>query len=180
VQILWINMVTAAALGLTLAFEPTEADAMRRPPRRSNEPLLSGFLVWRVALVSVLFLVGAFGMVEWTARRGLAIEETRTIVVDTIVVMEIFYLFSVRYLRRAAFSWRALRGTPAVLIGVAATAALQLAFTYVPFMQLLFDTRPVALADGLAIVGAGIALLVVLEIEKLIRRWLGTRDARTP
>lgn len=33
VQILWINMVTSVTLGLTLAFEPTEPDAMRRPPR---------------------------------------------------------------------------------------------------------------------------------------------------
>jgi hypothetical protein len=33
VQILWINMVTAVALGLTLAFEPPERDVMRRPPR---------------------------------------------------------------------------------------------------------------------------------------------------
>ncbi|MCA9165908.1 MAG: HAD-IC family P-type ATPase, partial [Planctomycetales bacterium] len=52
VQILWINMVTVIALGLTLAFEPTEPGAMRRPPRSSNEPLLSGFLMWRVIFVS--------------------------------------------------------------------------------------------------------------------------------
>jgi cation-transporting ATPase F len=31
VQILWINMTTAVALGLMLAFEPKEADIMRRP-----------------------------------------------------------------------------------------------------------------------------------------------------
>src|SRR5690606_24838456 len=29
VQILWINMITAATLGLTLAFEPPEPDVMR-------------------------------------------------------------------------------------------------------------------------------------------------------
>ena len=36
VQILWINMVTPVALGLTLAFEPTEPGTMRRPPRRPD------------------------------------------------------------------------------------------------------------------------------------------------
>jgi magnesium-transporting ATPase (P-type) len=53
VQILWINMVTAVALGLTLAFEPTsrEDDLMRRPPRSPKDPLLSGLLLWRVVLV---------------------------------------------------------------------------------------------------------------------------------
>ena len=50
VQILWINMVTAVALGLTLAFEPTEPGTMRRPPRAPGQPILSGFLLWRVVL----------------------------------------------------------------------------------------------------------------------------------
>ena len=173
VQILWINMVTAVGLGLTLAFEPAEADAMRRPPRPSSESLLSGFLVWRIILVSALFVAGAFGMFAWALARGLSVEEARTIVVNTIVVMEIFYLFSVRYLRLTSLSWEGVLATPAVLIGVALVAALQFAFTYLPFMQTLFESRPVALLDGLAVVGVGIALLAILEVEKLIRRRIG-------
>jgi magnesium-transporting ATPase (P-type) len=174
VQILWINMVTAVALGLTLAFEPTEPDAMRRPPRAPREPLLSGFLLWRIVLVSVLFVIGAFGMFAWAMRRGLPLEEARTIAVNTIVVLEIAYLFSVRYLRLASLTWEGVLGTPAVLIGVTTITALQFAFTYAPFMQLLFDTRPVSFRDGLAIVGVGILLLATLEIEKLIRRGLSS------
>ena len=173
VQILWINMVTAVGLGLTLAFEPTETDAMRRPPRPASESLLSGFLVWRIILVSALFVAGAFGMFAWALVRGLSVEEARTIVVNTIVVMEIFYLFSVRNLRLTSLSWEGVLGTPAVLIGVALVAALQFAFTYLPFMQTLFESRPVALLDGLAVVGVGIALLAILEVEKLIRRRIG-------
>ena len=36
VQLLWINMTTAIFLGLMLAFEPTEAGMMSRPPRDSR------------------------------------------------------------------------------------------------------------------------------------------------
>ena len=56
IQILWVNMVTEITLSLALAFEPAEADNMSRPPRRSDESLLSGHLVWRVLLVTVIFL----------------------------------------------------------------------------------------------------------------------------
>ena len=70
-------------------------------------------------------------------------------------------------------------GTPAVLSGCA-VAALQLAFTYAPPMQVLFGTRPVAVRDGLAILATGAALLVLLEAEKLARRRLGLDGPRRP
>ena len=131
VQILWINMVTAVGLGLVLAFEPAEPNIMRRPPRAPDEPLLSPFLIWRVGLVSVLFAIGAFGMFAWAEARGQSHEAARTIVVNTVVVMEIFYLFSVRYLHGASATWQGVLGTPAVLLGVGGIVVLQLAFTYV-------------------------------------------------
>lgn len=176
VQILWINMVTAVGLGLVLAFEPAEPNIMRRPPRAPNEPLLSPFLIWRVGLVSVLFAIGAFGMFAWAEARGLSHEAARTIVVNTVVVMEIFYLFSVRYLHGSSATWQGVLGTPAVLMGVIGIIVLQLAFTYMPFMQLLFDTRPVAFSDGAAIIAVGVALFAILEAEKFARRGLLARD----
>lgn len=168
-QILWINMVTAVALGLTLAFEPTEPGTMRRPPRRPDAPILSGDLLWRVVFVSVLFVIGAFGMFYWAEARGLSLETARTMVVNTIVVMEIFYLFSVRYVHGTSLTLRGAVGTPAVLIGVGVVTAAQFAFTYLPFMQAVFQTRSLALLDGVAIVGVGVALLVAVEVEKRIR-----------
>ena len=96
-QILWVNMVTTVALGLTLAFEPTEPGTMRRPPRPAGEPLLTPGLLWRILFVSALVVAGAFGSFAWATARGLSIETARTMVVNALVVMEIFYLFSVRY-----------------------------------------------------------------------------------
>jgi magnesium-transporting ATPase (P-type) len=178
VQILWINTVTAVTLGLTLAFEPTEPDAMRRPPRPPAAPLLSGVLVWRILFVSALFMIGAFGMFAWAQARGQSLEEARTIVVNTLVVLEIFYLFSVRYQRLSSLTWQGMLGTPAVLLGVAGVVALQFAFTYLPVLQSLFDTRAVAFWDGVVVVLVGVALLLVLEAEKYVRRALGWPEAR--
>jgi len=175
-QILWINMVTAVGLGLVLAFEPPEPNIMRRPPRAPDEPLLSPFLLWRLGLVSILFALGAFGMFTWAEVRGLSHEAARTIVVNTVVVMEIFYLFSVRYLYGTSATWQGALGTPAVLIGVGGVVALQIAFTYLPLMQMLFDTRPVMVSDGIVIVAVGVALFAILEVEKLVRSRLLARD----
>jgi magnesium-transporting ATPase (P-type) len=169
VQILWINMVTAVGLGLVLAFEPAEAGVMQRRPRQPDAPIFTALLLWRVGIVSVLFTIGAFGMYAWAEGRGLSHQTAQTMVVNTVVVMEIFYLFSVRYVYGTSMTVRGLLGTKAVLIGVGGIVALQLAFTYLPFMQRLFQTRSIAMADAVAIVGVGIALLGILEIEKRLR-----------
>ena len=145
VQILWVNMVTTVTLALALAFEPSEPDIMRRPPRAADEPLLSGFLVWRIAFVSFLFLGAVFGLYVFAQAQGAGVAEARTIAVNTLVVLESVYLFSVRYLEAPSLTWRGIMGTRAVLIAVAAVTALQVLFTYAPFMAILFDTRPLDL-----------------------------------
>ena len=93
-------------------------------------------------------------------------------VVNTLVLLEIFYLFSVRYLHLTALTWTGVLGTRAVLIGVAVAVTLQIAFTYAPFLRPVFETEPVTLAHGAVIVAVGVALLLVLEAEKWIRRAL--------
>jgi hypothetical protein len=80
--------------------------------------------------VSMLFVVAVFGMFEWAIRRGLPLEEVRTIVVNTLVVLAIFYLFSVRFLHAPSLTWQGILGTRPVLIGVGAVVLAQLAFTY--------------------------------------------------
>ncbi|WP_051882179.1 cation-translocating P-type ATPase [Parvularcula oceani] len=169
-QILWVNLVTAVTLGLALAFEPAEGSAMTRPPRKRDAPLLSGFLLWRVGLVASLF-TGAVLLVFFLALdRGRDVAAARTLAVNMLVVAEIFYLFNVRFLSGGSLSWRGVVGTPAVLIAVGAVIAAQLAFTYFPPLQAVFDTRPVGLAEGAAIIGIGAVLFTVLELEKALFR----------
>ncbi|WP_199258107.1 cation-transporting P-type ATPase [Paracoccus binzhouensis] len=172
VQILWINMILTVTLGLVLAFEPPEPEVMRRPPRPRDAAILSRFLLWRIGFVSLLFTLGAFGIFEYARIRGYDLPAARTMVVNALVAMEIFYLFNVRYLHRTSFSLVGAMGTPAVLAAVSVVVLAQLLFTYAPFMHRLFDSAPVALLDGLLIVLVGAATMAVLEIEKALTRRL--------
>ena len=167
-QVLWINTTTAVGLGLVLAFEPPEPDVMARPPRDPQSGLLSGYLIWRVVLVSLLMAAGTFLAFEIALGLGRDLETARTLAVNAIVAMEAFYLFNVRFLSSGSLSLEGLKATRAALIGVSSIILLQLAFTYTPQAQLLFDSRPLAWQDGAAAMGIGLALFVLLEIEKRI------------
>ncbi len=172
-QILWINLVLSATLGLVLAFEPAEPGVMGRPPRRPDAGLISRFLLWRVILVSVLIAVVALGVFFHTLGQGRDLATARTMVVNMIVVSEIFYLFNVRYLHMRSLTWRGALGTPAVLGAIGIVIAAQLAFTYWGPLQRLFDARPLELADGALIFAIGFGLMLFLEAEKVLMRRLG-------
>ena len=176
-QILWINVVSSVALGMTIAFDPAEPDSMKNPPRLANESLLSAFLVWRVVLVSALFAAGIFGIFQWSILHGSTLEEARTYAANTLVVMEVFYLFSVRYLRVTHLSFQRLFNSSAVMIGIIAVFLLQAVFTYAPIMETFFDTRPVDFVHSFEIFAVGVSIFIILEVEKLIRRLLGLKSA---
>lgn len=169
VQILWINLITAITLGIALAFEPTEARTMRRPPRPRHEPLLDAGLIWHIILVSVLFLCGVFGIYAYAIDKGYSPELARTIALNTLVVLEIFHLFFVRNIYGTSLTWQAVRGTKVVWGVVIAVTAAQFAVTYLPPLQYLFGTESVPFIDGVIIVALGVAFFAVIETEKQVR-----------
>tara|TARA_R110000772_G_scaffold231592_1_gene342507 strand:- start:115690 stop:118416 length:2727 start_codon:yes stop_codon:yes gene_type:complete len=169
IQILWVNLITAITLGIALAFEPTEENTMRRPPRPRDEPLLTGELAWHIVLVSMLFLGGVFGIYAYAVDKGYSIDLARTMALNTLVVMEIFHLFFIRNIYSTSLTWDAVRGTPVVWATVIAVTAAQFAITYFAPLQTIFATVAVPFMDGLLIVSVGVTLFVIIEIEKQLR-----------
>jgi magnesium-transporting ATPase (P-type) len=177
IQILWINLITAVTLGIALAFEPTEENTMRRPPRPRREPLLTGELAWHIVLVSTLFLCGVFGIYAYAIDQGYAEELARTIALNTLVVMEIFHLFFIRNIYGTSLTWKAVRGTKVVWAVVGVITVAQFAITYLPSLQAIFATQSIPFLDGVLIVGVGVALFAIIETEKQIRLRLRAMQA---
>ncbi|VAW91905.1 Cation-transporting ATPase, E1-E2 family [hydrothermal vent metagenome] len=170
VQILWVNMVTAVTLALSLAFEPPEQNVMRRPPRNASEPMLNSHLIWRVAFVSVILMGGTFGLFLWEMEQGASIEHARTVAVNTLVVFEIFYLFNSRYITASIFSWSGFFGNRYVLIAIGMLIILQLGFTYFAPMQSLFGTTAIGFTIWLRIFLISSTVLFLVELEKYFVR----------
>jgi len=171
VQILWVNMVTAVTLALTLAFEPSEKDVMQRPPRDANEPILTPYLIWRVSYVSIILMVGTFGLFLWEMEQGASIEHARTVAVNTLVMFEIFYLFNSRYIADSVLNWEGFTSNRYVLISIAILIILQLGLTYLSPMQTLFGTTAIDLTIWLRIVLVASSVFFLVELEKYVVRY---------
>lgn len=172
-QVLWINMVTSSTLGLALAFEPSERGLMQRAPRAPNEPLLSGFFVWRVVMVSLLIAGAGIGLFLWELKLGNSLESARTIAVNAVVMCEIFYLFNSRSIFGSVLNRDALLGNRAVLVTIAICLVLQLLFTYAPPLQGVFGSVGLSPEEWLRVLLAGLALFAVAELEKWVVRRFG-------
>lgn len=178
VQLLWINMTTAVLLGLTLAFEPKEPGIMDRPPRPTNEPILTHDLIMRTLLVGFILLIAAFGLYLYERRIvGSTVAEAQTVATTVFVVLESFYLLScrslVRPMREIGFfsnMW--------VYYGIAAMFFFQALFIYLPVMNLLFGSSPLDAMQLLRIFAAGVGLLIIVTIEKTVRFSINRRKEK--
>lgn len=168
VQILWINMTTAGFLGLMLAFEPKEPGIMQRQPRNPNTPILTRQLIIRVFLVGTLLLIGSFGLFQWELAAGASLKQARTVAVNTFIVMELFYLFNCRSLKKSIFQLGFFTNMW-VFGGVAVMLCIQMVYTYTPLMNRLFQSVPIGVESWMRIVLAGFAAYGIVEVEKKLR-----------
>jgi Ca2+-transporting ATPase len=140
-------MVNSIAMTVPLAFEPKSEGVMQQPPRRPNEPLLSGRLLKRILVISAFNWILIFGVFEWIRTTTGNIDIARTMAIQALVVGRIFYLLSISQLGAAIIakiSGRAEKfsDAPAIVIGIICTVALQVFFSQWNLMNELFSTAP--------------------------------------
>jgi len=169
VQILWVNMVTSITISLALAFEQLEQGAMKRPPRSPKTPLLSGYFIWRIFFVSILIGGWTLGLNIYLLNKGFSESFVHTITLQTIVIAQMFHLFNSRSIRGNAFKENVM-SNKAILVVCALLFVLQGAITYLPFMNTTFGTVPLGLMDWKYPLMLGIAVFLIVEVEKAVMR----------
>ena len=170
-QVLWVNLVTAGILGLTLAFEKAEPDiTLQGFELKPVQSLFSGFLLWRLLLVSAVLLVSVLSIFMWELHRGETLEAAHTAAINTLVIAQIFYLLSVRH--SVAPSWRRanLFDNRWVWMAIGGVLLLQILFTYWTPFNSLFDTSAIDFYAWSWILLVGSLVFIIVEFEKAMQR----------
>ena len=176
VHLLWINLITDTFPALSLGMEESEADIMKRRPRKTGEGIFAGGLGFDVAfqgvIITVLTLVSYFvGHFIESGRWEIADStDGMTMAFLTLSLVEIFHAFNMRSRRKSIL---AIKGKNKLLwASMIFSLVLTTAVIYVPFLREAFGFESISLVEyGVAIVIA-FTILPIMEIVKLIQRKL--------
>jgi len=177
VQILWINIVTEGTVTVNLVMDPPDGDEMRRPPVPRNDRLLSGEMLWRVALMTPVIALSTFGWFVWRQAQGIPYEMVRTETFTVLAICQWFNVLNCQSATRSALRLGIL-ANPWLLGGLSLGIALQGAVLYWAPLSALFHTVPIAPADLLPLVAVASLVLWAEEGRKLVVRLCRRRNRR--
>jgi Ca2+-transporting ATPase len=166
VQIIWVNLVTDAAIGVPLGMEPKIGDELQQPPRHPRVGLLYPGLLLRVLFLSGMMSVGVFAVFNWAHGR-VSLDEARTMAFCTMVAFEWFRCLNARSDEYTVFKIGLFRNR-FLLLAIAIAVLLQIAAVYVPFMQTAFHTVSLGPDQWGIALGAAGSLFVVEELRKVL------------
>ncbi|MFC1463641.1 MAG: cation-translocating P-type ATPase [Candidatus Brachytrichaceae bacterium NZ_4S206] len=179
VQILWLNLVTNGIQDVALAFEGGEPGAMRRRPRKPTEGIFNGLMIQQVALSGATIGLVAFGVWYWLKSSGYDQVYARNMVLLLMVLFENFHAFNCRSEYESAFRVP-LRRNPLLVISVFVALGLHLLMMWVPFLQPILQTSPVAPSDFLLMLALASSVMVVMEAFKWVRARVQPDETRRP
>ncbi|MBI4588667.1 MAG: cation-translocating P-type ATPase [Candidatus Rokubacteria bacterium] len=167
IQILWINLVTDGLPGLALASEPEERDVMRRPPRSPREGVFAHGLGRHVLWVGPLMAALTLGAQAWYLAVG--VEQWQTMVFTVLCLSQLAHVLAIRSERESLFRQGLLSNAP-LLGAVTLTLLLQMATIYVPPLNDVFATVPLAPVELTVAVAVSSLVFVAVEAEKWLKR----------
>ncbi len=167
IHILWINLVTDGLPGLALSAEPAEKGIMKKPPRHPKESIFSNGLGAHIIWVGLLM-----GFVT-IFTQALAIElgntHWQTMVFTVLCLSQMGHVLAIRSESESIFSQRLLSNKP-LLWACILTFILQMATIYVPFLNPIFNTEPLALNELILTLLLSSVVFIAVEIEKWMKR----------
>lgn len=167
IHILWINLVTDGLPGLALATEPPEKNIMNRPPRDPKESIFSHGLGIQIIWVGLLMGLVSLFTEAWAIKIGHP--NWQTMVFTVLCLSQMGNVLAIRSEKESLFRQGILSNKP-LLGAFILTFLLQMATIYIPFLNPIFKTAPLAPGELIITLILSSVVFFAVEIEKLIRR----------
>lgn len=163
-QILWMELFIDLTTSIAFEREPAEPDLMRRPPRRSGQPLLTNGLLGRITLAGSFTAVAALGIMLTAPGDA---EHVRWVAYTALVCGQLVRAYANRSLRTPVFR---LRSNGLLVAGCLVCLAIQVAIPFIPGVSDAFRASPLDLGEWGIVAVIAVAPALVADAIRSLRR----------
>lgn len=163
-QILWMNLITDSFPALALGVEPAEKDIMQKKPRNTKEGIIARMIPFIIAGGILALMTEAIAFMMCYSN-GTEIEKTRTMVLTTAILFEMFFVFSCK--SKKSILKTNIFNNKWLLYSISLVILLQILAIYSPLNN-VFGIVPLTLNDWMAAAGVGMTGFIAIEIYKII------------
>ncbi|HZK18392.1 MAG TPA: calcium-translocating P-type ATPase, SERCA-type [Clostridia bacterium] len=174
IQILWMNLVTDGLPAMALGVDPTDKDIMQRKPRDSSESIFAHGMGKNILLTGFVISLGTLMVFAMCYFAGYEIQRAQTMAFSTLVFTQLLYVFNCRSDHPISVQ-EMLFSNAYLLLAVSASVVLQLAVTYVPFLQLVFHTVPLTAGEWVIILTVATTSAFLGNLVKVLQQKIGKR-----
>jgi len=165
IQILFMNLVTADFPALTLGFNPSSRDVLRRKIRNTQiiDVRVAGVIIATGILMCVSTLLVYYLLFNvW----GASSEYARTVALSTLIMIEVTIAFAFRSFRKLVLN-RSPFVNKYLMMASLGSLVITLAIIYTP-LNIVFETIPIGLAGWIVAVLVAGLLVIITDIGKII------------
>jgi len=168
-QLLWLNFVTNGIQDVAHAFEPADGDELKQKPRSPDEPIFNKLMISRIAISAVVIGSVSFAVFYWMLNNGFSEDEARNMTVLQLVLFENVMALNSRSETKSFFQ-EPLMKNPLLIFGTIAAQGIHIGAMYTPWISDVLRIQPVTFKEWGVLLGLALILMVVIEVEKWIRR----------
>ncbi len=175
VMILWVNLITDSFPALSLGTEKAERDVMNMPPRKSGGSLFKGAMgrdiiiqgIFQTGLVMTAFCIGNYVLADGISHHDVPM----TMAFVSLCFIQLFHSFNLRSQKRSIIN-RGIFSNIYLDLSALAGIGLTLLVVLVPWFNTIFHTAPLDWTEWLISAGVALAIIPLVEAQKLITRLL--------
>ncbi|OAF65999.1 hypothetical protein A3Q56_06285 [Intoshia linei] len=200
VQLLWVNLVTDGLPATALGFNPTDIEAMKKPPRSPKEPLINKWLFMRYLFIGVYVGCATVGSGLWwfmyfengpqltyfqitnhlSCSTGL--KEFNNVDCSvfsynqpkTMALSVLVFIEMLNAFNSISENQSLLIMKPWsnmwLILAVSLSVGLHFVILYVPFFNIVFQISPLSFAEWIVVIKFSIPVILMDEILKMITR----------
>ncbi|KAK8288148.1 hypothetical protein V6Z12_D07G106800 [Gossypium hirsutum] len=191
VQLLWVNLVTDGPPATALGFNPPDKDIMKKPPRRSDDSLITAWILFRYLVIGLYVGIATVGVfiIWYTHHSFLGIDlsgdghslvtysqlanwgkiKASTLSLSVLVAIEMFNSLNALSEDGSLLTmppWV----NPWLLLAMSVSFGLHFLILYVPFLARVFGIVPLSTNEWLLVIAVAFPVILIDELLKFIGR----------